>query len=126
MYANALASLALVHAALHENTEATEQLRQAIAIVTESEGDHHPDLGIYIGDLAALYEQQGDYAAALPLYRRSFEINDHVLSGILNVGSERTKAEALRNLDDPLLPCSDFGRVRAISFPKQGCWRLKP
>lgn len=102
VYANALASLALVHEALHENTEATEQLRQAIAIVTESEGESHPDLGRYVGDLAALYDQQGNYDAALPLYRQSFEINDRVLSGILNVGSERTKAEALRNLDDPL------------------------
>ncbi len=102
VYANALASLALVHEAMHENTEAADQLSKAIAIVTESEGANHPDLARYLGDLAALYDQQGNYNAALPLYRQSFEINDRVLSGILNVGSERTKAEVLANLDDPL------------------------
>ena len=102
VYANALASLALVDEARHENTEAGEQLRSAIAIVTESEGANHPDLARYLGDLAALYDQQGNYTAALPLYRQSFEINDRVLSGILNVGSESTKAEVLANLDDPL------------------------
>src|ERR1700722_2560103 len=102
VYANALASLALVHEAMHEDAEAGDQLRQAIGIVTESEGEYHPDLGRYIGDLAALYDRQGNYGAALPLYRQSFEINDRVLSGILNVGSERTKAEVLENLDDPL------------------------
>jgi CHAT domain-containing protein/Tfp pilus assembly protein PilF len=102
VYANALASLALVHQAAHEDTAAVAQLREAIAIVTESEGEHHPDVARYVGDLAALYDQQGNYAAALPLYRQSFEINDRVLSGILNVGSERTKTEVLANLDDPL------------------------
>ncbi|MGA2881628.1 MAG: CHAT domain-containing tetratricopeptide repeat protein [Bryobacteraceae bacterium] len=102
VYANALASLALVHQAMHEDAEAQAQLREAIAIVTESEGGNHPDLARYVGDLAVLYDQQRNYAAALPLYRQSFEINDRVLSGILNSGSERTKAEALANLDDPL------------------------
>ncbi len=38
VYANALASLALVDEAMHQNTEAAEQLHKAIAIVTESEG----------------------------------------------------------------------------------------
>ena len=118
VYANALASLALVHQALHENTEAGDQLRQAIAIVQESEGENHPDLGRYVGDLAALFDAQGVYGAALPLYRRSFEINDHVLAGILNVGSERTKAEALRNLDDPLPALLRFQQRAGDQLPE--------
>lgn len=117
VYANALASLALVHQALHENAEAAGQLREAIAIVTESEGQNHPDLARYAGNLAALYDQQADYAAALPLYRQSFEINDRVLSGILNVGSERTKAEALANLDDPLPDLLAFQQYAGDKLP---------
>ncbi len=118
VYASALASLALVHQALHEDAAARDQLREAIAIVTASEGEYHPDLGRYIGDLAALFDQQGMYGAALPLYRRSFEINDRVLSGILNVGSERTKAEALRNLDDPLPALLRFQQRAGDQLPQ--------
>jgi len=118
VYANALASLALVHEALHEDAEAGDQLRQAIAIVTESEGEYHPDLGRYVGDLAALYDRQGNYGAALPLYRRSFEINDRVLGGILNVGSERAKAEALANLDDPLPALLAFQQRAGSQLPE--------
>lgn len=118
VYANALASLGLVHQAMHESKEAGDLLRQAIDIVSESEGENHPDLGRYVGDLAALYDQQGSYAAALPLYRQSFEINDHVLSGILNVGSERTKAEALANLDDPLPALLSFGQRAGDKIPE--------
>ena len=47
---------------MHEDTEAGEQLRQAIAIVSESEGENHPDLGRYIGDLAALYDGKASMA----------------------------------------------------------------
>jgi CHAT domain-containing protein/tetratricopeptide (TPR) repeat protein len=118
VYANALASLALVHEALHEDAEAGEQLRQAIAIVTESEGEYHPDLGRYIGDLATLYDRQGNYGAALPLYRQSFEINDRVLGGILNVGSEKAKAEALANLDDPLPALLAFQQRAGSQLPE--------
>ncbi|HEX5230046.1 MAG TPA: CHAT domain-containing tetratricopeptide repeat protein [Bryobacteraceae bacterium] len=117
LYANALASLALVHQAMHEPKEAGDLLQQAISIARESEGENHPDVGRYIGDLAALYDQQGDYAAALPLYRQSFEINDHVLSGILNVGSERTKAEELANLDDPLPQLLGFAERAGDKLP---------
>jgi CHAT domain-containing protein len=118
VYADALASLALIHEAMHEDTEAEDQLREAIAIVTESEGVNHPELARYAGDLAALYDRQGNYAAALPLYRQSFEINDRVLSGILNVGSEKTKAEALANLDDPLPALLSFQQRAGVQLPE--------
>ena len=118
VYANALASLALVHQTAHENKIAAEQLREAIAIVTASEGENHPDLARYAGDLAALYDQEGNYAGALPLYRQSFEVNDRMLSGILNVGSERTKAEVLANLDDPLPALLAFQQRAGDRFPE--------
>ena len=118
VYANALASLALVHQAMHEYQEAGDQLREAIAIVTESEGPNHPDLARYLADLAGLFDQQGIYGAALPLYRHSFEINDRVLSGILNVGSERTKAEVLANLDDPLPALLGFQQRAGDQLPE--------
>ena len=65
-----------------------------------------------------LYDQQGNYAAALPLYRQSFEINDRVLSGILNVGSESTKAEVLANLDDPLPALLAFQQRAGDQLPE--------
>ena len=117
MYANALASLALVHQAMHEYQEAGDQLREAIAIVTESGAESSRPRPIYC-DLAALFDQQGIYGAALPLYRHSFEINDRVLSGILNVGSERTKAEVLANLDDPLPALLAFQQRAGDQLPE--------
>lgn len=118
VYANALASLGLVHQALHEFAEAGDQFRQAIAIVTQSEGENHPDMARYVGYYAALLDQQGAFAGALPLYRRSFEINDSVLSSILNIGSERTKAEALANLDDPIPALVAYQQRAGDQFPE--------
>ena len=118
VYADALASLALIHEAMHEEAEAQDQLREAIAIVTESEGVNHPDLARYTADLAALYDRQGKYVTALSLFRQSFEINDRVLSGILNVGSEKTKAEALANLEDPLPALLAFQEHAGVQLPE--------
>lgn len=118
VYASVLASLALVQQAAHEYEQAEQRLLQAIAIVTESQGDAHPDLAAYLKDLAALYEAQGRYGEATPLYRRSFEINDRVLSGILNVGSESTKAGVLANLDDPLPALLAFQQKAGERFPE--------
>jgi len=117
VYASALASLGLVREAQHEPTEAAQLLRQAIDIVQASEGENHPDAGRYMADLAALDDQQGNFAASLPLHRQSFEINDRVLSGILNVGSERAKAEALANLDDPLPALLAFQQLAGDQLP---------
>jgi CHAT domain-containing protein/Tfp pilus assembly protein PilF len=118
VYARALASLALVQQAAHEYAAAEQGLRQAIAIVNESQGDDHPDLAAYLKDLAGLYETQGKYGDALPLYRRSFEIDDHVLNDILNVGSESTKAGVLANLDDPLPALLAFQQKAGDRFPE--------
>jgi CHAT domain-containing protein/tetratricopeptide (TPR) repeat protein len=118
VYASALRNLALVQDAAHEYADAEKGLRQAIAIVSEIQGDDHPDLSAYLRDLAGLYETQGRYAEAAPLYRRSFEIDDRVLSDILNVGSESTKAGVLANLDDPLPALLAFQQKAGDRFPE--------
>jgi CHAT domain-containing protein len=100
------------------NTPKPASGRAAIAIVSESQGDDHPDLAVYLKDLAGLYETQGKYADAAPLYRRGFEIDDRVLSDILNVGSESTKAGVLANLDDPLPALLAFQQKAGDQFPE--------
>ena len=62
----------------------------------------HPDLARYLDRLAAIYEEAGDYASAEPLYRRSLDVSDRALADILTIGSERNKAAALANLEDPV------------------------
>ncbi len=118
VYASALRNLALVQQAAREYADAEKGLRQAIAIVSEIQGDDHPDLAVYLKDLASLYQTQGKYADAAPLYRRSFEIDDRVLSDILNVGSESTKAGVLANLDDPLPALLAFQQEAGDQFPE--------
>ncbi|MGA2212264.1 MAG: CHAT domain-containing tetratricopeptide repeat protein, partial [Bryobacteraceae bacterium] len=117
VYASALRNLALVQQAARD-ADAEKGLRQAIAIVSEIQGDDHPDLAVYLQDLASLYQTQGKYADAAPLYRRSFEIDDRVLSDILNVGSESTKAGVLANLDDPLPALLAFQQKAGDQFPE--------
>jgi CHAT domain-containing protein/Tfp pilus assembly protein PilF len=118
VYASALRNLGMVQEAEHQYADAEKGLRQAIAIVSEIQGDDHPDLAVYLKDLASLYETEGKYADAAPLYRRSFEIDDRVLSDILNVGSEGTKAGVLQNLDDPLPALLGFQQKAGDQFPE--------
>ena len=118
VYANALASLGVVDRDSRDYANGEQRLREAIATVTESQGDNHPDVAKYSGDLAALYEQKGDYDGAVLLYRRSFEINDRLLSVILNVGSESNKADVLRNLADPLPALIEFQRKAGEKAPE--------
>ncbi len=118
VYASALRNLGLVEEAAHEYADAEQNMRQAIAIVSDIQGDDHPDLAVYLKNLASLYETQGKYAEAAPLYRRSFEIDDRVLSDILNVGSESTKAGVLANLDDPLPTLLAFQQKAGDQFPE--------
>ena len=118
VYASLLENLALVHEAAHEYPQAEERLRQAIAIVTETQGINHPDAGRFVHDLAALYDQEGKYSDAAPLYRRSFEINDAVLSDILDTGSEATKVAELANLDDPVPALIAFQQRAGDQLPE--------
>jgi len=102
LYASVLDNLALVHQAAREFPDAERLFKQAIDIVTETQGPNHPDRGRYLGQLAAIYDQQGKPREAEPLYRASFNINDAVLTDILNIGSESSKIAELANLDDPI------------------------
>ena len=45
---------------------------------------------------------QGKFREAEPLYRSSFEINDRLLSDVLNIGSESSKLSVVANLEDPI------------------------
>ena len=100
LYAGALSETGLVYQATGDYSNAERRFSEAIAIVTETHGENHPDLARHLQFLAMLYEQTGNYPAALPLYRRSFEINDKFLTDILNVGSESSKVAVLSNLED--------------------------
>ena len=102
LYASVLDNLALVHQAAHEFSEAERLFKQAIDIVAETQGPNHPDRGRYLANLAALYDQQSKPREAEALFRSSFNINDAVLTDILNIGSESSKIAELANLDDPI------------------------
>jgi len=102
LYAAVLRDLGRVHQSAGEYVEAERQLQEAIAIVKETQGENHPDLGGYLQTLAAVYDAAGDYRAAEPLYRSSLDISDRVLAEMLTVGSERSKASVLVNLEDPI------------------------
>ena len=58
-------------------------------------GPNHPDLAAFLDALAGFYAQRGDYSAALPLYRRSVDIQDRFLSDVLEIGSENFKAASI-------------------------------
>ena len=118
VYASALNDLALVHQAAREFPQAEQRFQQAIDIVADTSGPNHPDVARYVQNLAALYDQQGKYRAAEPLYRRSFEINDAVLTDILNIGSESSKVAELSNLADPIPALISFQQRAGEQVPE--------
>jgi len=118
LYASTLNNLALAHLAAGEWSEAEKLFRQAISIVTETQGPNHPDLARYISNLAALYDRLGKPDQAEPLLRSSFNINDAVLTDILNTGSESSKVTELSNLDDPIPELIAFQQHSGDRVPK--------
>jgi CHAT domain-containing protein len=118
LYASALSNIGLVHQAAHEYAQAGEQLKEAAAIVRETHGENHPDLARYLELLAKLDDETGDYRAAEPLYRRSFEITDRFLTDILNVGSESNKAMLFQNLEDPIPALLAFQQRAGARVPE--------
>jgi CHAT domain-containing protein len=110
LFAAALRDLALVHLGAREYAAAEQKLREAIAIITETEGADHPELAHYTALLARVYDQAGDDAQAEELYRRSLEISDRVVTDMLSVGSETDRAAVLANLEDPVPPLVSFQR----------------
>jgi CHAT domain-containing protein/tetratricopeptide (TPR) repeat protein len=102
LYATVLRDLGLVQESAGDDREAARLLNEALAVVEEVQGANHPDLARYLDPLAALYEHTGDYGKAESLYRRSLEISDRALADMLTIGSERSKAAVLGNLEDPV------------------------
>ncbi|HWC97844.1 MAG TPA: CHAT domain-containing tetratricopeptide repeat protein [Candidatus Sulfopaludibacter sp.] len=117
MDAAILRELGLVHQAAHEDTDAAQCFKSAIAIVEEAQGDTHPDLARYLESLAAFYTQTRDFAAAAPLYRRSFELSDRALTDMLTVGSESDKRAAVTNLADPVPALISFQARAGAAVP---------
>ena len=127
VYANALASLALVHAAMHEDTEAGEQLRQAIAIVTESEGESIPISAVTLAISPLCTIGKAIMAPRSRSIASSFEINDRVLERHLERRfGENQGRGAARIWTTRSLPCSRSSNAPAINFPRRAFWRLKP
>ncbi len=118
VYADALAELALIHQGAREYAEAERRFGEAIAVVSETHGPNHPDAARYTERLAALYDEEGKYRAAAPLYRSSFEINDRLLTDILNVGSESNKVTFLQNLEDPIPALIAFQQRAGDQIPE--------
>jgi tetratricopeptide (TPR) repeat protein len=58
--------------------EAETFYQRAIAIGEKTLGPEHPDLAIWLNNLAALYWEQGKYEKAEPLYRRAIMIDEKV------------------------------------------------
>jgi len=118
LYAGALSETGLVYQATGDYSNAERCFNEAIAIVTETHGENHPDLAKHLQLLAMLDEQTGNYRAALPLYRRSFEINDRFLTDILNVGSENSKVGVLANLEDQVPVLLSFQQRAGDRLPE--------
>ena len=54
-------------------------MKRALAISEKTLGAQHPDTATSLNNLAALYNSQGDYAAAEPLYKRALAIYEKTL-----------------------------------------------
>ncbi len=117
LYAAVLRDMGLVHESAREYSQAEQRLQEAIVIVKETHGENHPDLAQYLQRLAAVYDETGDYRAAEPLYRRSLEISDRAMTDMLAIGSERSKAAVLANLEDPIPTLLSFQRRVGDQFP---------
>jgi len=101
LYAAAVRDLGTIEAALG-HADAERRLREAIVIAEDVHGPSHPDLPAFLSALADFYVRRADYAAALSLYRRSFDIQDRFLDDALEIGSENFKAASMTTSADPV------------------------
>jgi tetratricopeptide (TPR) repeat protein len=80
------------HLSLEERDRITEMRApgDGLGEIAEALGPDHPAVGVSLNNLAALYKDQGQYAQAEPLYKRSLAIlekttpNHPYVAGILN------------------------------------------
>jgi CHAT domain-containing protein len=117
LYAAAVRDLGLVYAASGDAEKAERSLREAIAIAEDVHGSNHPDLPAFLDALAGFYVQRGDYQTALPLFRRSVEIQDRFLSDVLEIGSENFKAASMATAGDPSPALISFQAQAAGQVP---------
>ncbi len=54
-------------------------MKRALAIREEALGPAHPDVALSLNNLAGLYDAQGRYAEAEPLYKRALAILEKAL-----------------------------------------------
>jgi CHAT domain-containing protein/tetratricopeptide (TPR) repeat protein len=109
--------LGLIYAASGDDDNAERNLREAIAIAEDVHGPGHPDLAAFLDALGGFYAQRGNFTAAQPLYRRSFEIQDRFLSDVLEIGSENFKAASMVSGSDPIPALIAFQAKAAEHVP---------
>src|SRR5262249_39236473 len=95
LYAAAVRDLGVIEADSGNVAEAERHLREAVTIAEQVHGPDHPDLAAFLEALARHYVRQQNFAAAVPLYRRTIDIQGRVLSDVLEIGSERAKTDAI-------------------------------
>jgi CHAT domain-containing protein/tetratricopeptide (TPR) repeat protein len=95
LYADAVRDLGTIEAAAGDADAAERDFQEAVAIAEQAHGSSHPDVVAFLAPLARLYVAQHKDAAALPLYRRMFDLQDRFLDVVLEIGSERAKTEAM-------------------------------
>ena len=117
LFASAVRELGLVDAARGDDASAERNLREAIDLARGAHGPDHPDVAPFLDALAGFYGQQGDYIAAQPLYRRSFEIQERFLSDVLEIGSETFKEASMATTVDPIPALIAFQEKAAAQVP---------
>ncbi|HEY7188963.1 MAG TPA: CHAT domain-containing tetratricopeptide repeat protein [Vicinamibacterales bacterium] len=115
LYAAAVRDLGTIEAALGQ-ADAERLLREAIAIAEDVHGVSHPDLPPFLNALADFDVGRANYAAALPLYRRSFDIQDRFFGDVLEIGSESFKAASKSTASDPVPTLIAF-QSKAVDLP---------
>ena len=86
-------ALGRVEYALANYATAQPLYERALSIREQALGPQHPDIALYLNDLAELLRAQSKYVAARPLYERALAIREHVLGP-----EHRDTATSLNNL----------------------------
>jgi CHAT domain-containing protein/tetratricopeptide (TPR) repeat protein len=73
-YASALNMLATIHRQMGRLSRATSEYEEAARVLNECADQDDPLLGVVLGNLAALFRQQREYAAARSLFERAVTI----------------------------------------------------
>jgi CHAT domain-containing protein len=70
---------------------AESYFKKALEIYKKKFGEEHVDYAMGLSNLGDLYSEMGDYKAALPFYRESFEIKEKNLAGSFQWLSEKQR-----------------------------------